>query len=194
MEYYHGSPTHGIEKFTLDEKHRRHEAPHEGEGIYLTEDFEIAKHYAGSEGAVYTCKLASSPVFDATDPEEFTRCLRLAREEAGEVDVTPETAKMIRQTIQRIMKGDWGVTNFGEQVRQMLLNDELAVTMEDGDTRIAKTKEVINAYMDEHPVVKYYDSQIGNGKKLILVVRDPSLVKITSETPVQDLDYLRMVQ
>ncbi len=33
MELYHGSPTHGIEKFVLDNKYKRHELPHEGEAF-----------------------------------------------------------------------------------------------------------------------------------------------------------------
>lgn len=186
-ELYHGSPTQGIEEFVIDKKHSRHELPHEGEGIYLTEDPEIARGYAGPEGSVYTCTLRSGATFDATDPKEFTRCLRLAKEEAGEIRMSPESAKMIRQIIKRAADGDSGITNFGDQVRLILSNDEIACTTEGSDEKISKTRDVIDAYIEEHPIIKYYDSQIGKGEKLIFVVRDASLIHITGEVPVQEL-------
>ncbi len=126
-------------------------------------------------------------MFDATTAEEFERCLKLAKKEAGEVKITPASAKMLRQTIQSITKGRYGITNFGDQVRLILGNDELSVSEEGNDAIIDKTNEVIQAYIEEHPVVKYYDSQIAKGDKLIFVVRDPSLIRIISEVAVQEL-------
>lgn len=185
MILYHGSPTQGIEKLTMEPKHRRHDMPHEGEGIYLTDNLDTAKRY-GLGGSIYTVKLLSSPVFDATDPEEFKRCLRMAKEEAGEVRLTKESAQMIRQMIKSIVAGRWGVTNFGDQVRQVLLNDEIAVSDPDNEEKISRTVEVINAYIEEHPVVKYYDQAIGEGKPLIYVVRDPSLLVVQEEKRSDD--------
>jgi hypothetical protein len=187
MELYHGSPTQGITEFVIDSKYKRHELPHEGEGIYLTEDRDIARGYAGPEGSLYICKLRSGATFDATDGAEFTRCLRLARKEVGEIKILPKSAKMIRQTIKRAAKGDYGVTNFGDQVRLILSNDELATSEEGSDIKIDKTSEIIDAYIQEHPIVRYYDSQIGKGDKLIFVVRDPRLIRIENEILIQDL-------
>jgi hypothetical protein len=188
VELYHGSPTSGITKFSLDPKHKRHELPHEGEGIYLTECPEVARRYAGPEGSIYTCKLLGGATFDATNSKDFTRCLQQAKREAGEIRMSPEAAKMIRQTIKRAASGDYGITNFGEQVHLIISNDEKAVSGEDISDKLSKTREVIDAYIAEHPIVKYYDSQIAGGDKLIFVVRDPSLIKILDEAPVQELD------
>lgn len=188
MKLYHGSPHHGIEKFEIRKSHRT--SLNEGEGIYLVDNPKIARDYAGSEGAIYEVALRSGAlVFDATSKEEFNRCLKMAMQEAGSaIRINPEAARMLKKQIEGIIEGRWSVTRFSKSVRDILLNVDGVVVDDPNEESLQTALDVIDAYMEEHPIIKYKDSSIGEGKSLVYVVRDPNLIRVQKETPVQVQD------
>lgn len=181
MKIYHGSPNHGIEKFELGKTIRQY--LNEGEGIYLTEDLGVARTYAGSDGAVYEVIIKNGAVFDATKPDDFKYCLKLFSEAVGrKIQITKDAAKSLEKQIERIIEGYWSVTNFPNEIRNIVLDGGID-DYEPLDNAIAEVQK----YMDDHQVIKYYDNNINNGESINYVVRDPNIIKIVKETPIADL-------
>lgn len=180
---YHGSPKQGIEKFELGRSTRNY--LNEGEGVYLSENRDVARDYAVNGGSVYEVSLKSGAMFDATKYDDFEYCVQLLVKELGENFRVPrDLAKQFAQQVDSIVEGRWSVTQFPDSLRLLVTNTEEAANI-DLDV-IAKAVDKVNEYMDDHPIIKYVDSTIDNGKSFCYVVRDASLVKVIKEMPVDE--------
>jgi hypothetical protein len=184
MKLYHGSPTPGIKSFNLDPKNRRFNDLLEGEGIYLTDSLEAAKDYAMG-GVVYECTLSESPIFDATDEKEFQICFKVSQRKVGvKLQVSKNTAKYIDDMVHNYTMGKGAITKLHELMWQLFSNDERVATDEEVLELANKVTEKINEYVKNRPILKYRDPDHGY---LVFVVRDPSLIQIQKETPVENL-------
>jgi hypothetical protein len=185
MKLYHGSPKQGITEFCFDNP--RYQSV-EGAGVYLTNDYRVARGYAGSEGAVYVCELKPQAIFDATDPAEFTGLLARIGKDIN-FDVTSLDSMAV--TIAGLVSGQYQITNeqgtgLNWQIRNVLINDENFCSLPDADEKLERIEQMVNEYMSEHSVLKYVDKLLG----LVFVCRDASALKITGEVAVGSDDEL----
>lgn len=173
MKIYHGSPCVTIKEFNLDNK--RYELV-EGDGVYFTQDYRIARKYAGSEGAIYVCSLRSSAVFDATNPEEYSSLFESISKKIN-FDLT--SLDYIEETIENLVSGQYLINDeigmgLSWQIINLLNNDENFVSLKDSEEKIQIVKSEIAQYLQDHGVWKYNDKLMG----LIMLCRNPTLIKI----------------
>jgi hypothetical protein len=176
MNLYHGSPVHGLTEFSIENP--RFE-PVEGSGVYLTQDYRVARRFAGSEGCVYVCKLKSDCVFDATSKNEFKTLLQKISKKIG---FNLFSLEHIDQTITGLVSGQYQITGhsssgFSWQIGDLLSNNSSFLSIENNDEKLELVKNEIDDYLNQHPILKYNDKNLG----LVYLCRDPQILKI-SET------------
>lgn len=190
MKIYHGSPNQNIEKFNIDNEPRYNLV--EGNGIYMTVDYKIARSYAGSEGSVYLCELITGAVFDATSEEEFNFVVDKI---SKKINYPIKNVDYYKETISGLVSGQYRISddNKGEglfwQIKNLLLNTEEFCSMKNSDTLIEDINEFLKEYMHQHPIIKYNDKNLG----LIYLGKDANYIKIINEIKVgskEDEDLL----
>jgi hypothetical protein len=188
MNIYHGSPTHGITEFSLDDP--RFESV-EGSGVYLTLNYKLARGYAGSEGCVYICKFDTEAVFDATDKNEFNELLRRL---SKKINFNILDVDFVSETVNGLVSGQYQITDQNSsglfwQIKNLLFNNEDFMNFSDSEDKIDIIKVEIDEYLDQHPIVKYNDKSLG----LIYLCKIPSYLKIIKSIIVgsdEDLELL----
>lgn len=179
MKWYHGSPIRQLKEFKIDNP--RFQSV-EGQGLYLTPDYKIARGYAGSEGSVYEVELQTSAIFDATEKTEFLYCLELV---SKKIEFNLMDLDFIELTIESLVSGEYQITDeynagFAWQIKNLLLNDERFSSLTDGDEKIEIMQNEIKNYLSKHHIIKYVDKNLG----LVKICKDPQVVCISKEIVV----------
>jgi GNAT superfamily N-acetyltransferase/8-oxo-dGTP pyrophosphatase MutT (NUDIX family) len=169
---YHGSPTQGLTDLFYDPAFTRRDAGTlvEGEGVYLTESYRVARGYAGSEGSIYEVKLKADGVFLADKKQSYLDIYKSVQKKFKINLARMET----KWCIERSMDGTGSVTGFGDSIRQVLVNDESFVTNPDNENKAEEIQEFINQEIAGWPVVRYLDPNIDDGRTHVYVVRQDS--------------------
>ena len=182
---YHGSPTAGLTDLFYDPEFARMDVNElvEGAGVYLTESYRVARSYAGSEGSVYEVKLKAASVLRADQEQNYLDLL----ERAGKQFQVDLSGIDFHHPIDRCVEGRGSVTNFGEAVRMILLNEESFVMDTANEDKAEQIRDFINQDISEWPVVRYLDPNIDDGRTHVYVVRQDQPgqhVRIVREIPV----------
>lgn len=168
--WYHGSPIKGLTNFVIDKP--RYDSL-EGNGVYLTQSYSIARGYAGSEGSVYEVELTGA-ILDMTTTEEIDQMVNMASKIA-EIDV--RQLGFAQETFVAILKGQYQIgphkgMGIGWQIKNLLLNNEEFITQEGADDKALAVETKINEYLMEHDAWLYEDTKLG----LVVVVKNPEKV------------------
>jgi hypothetical protein len=176
-KWYHGSPVKNITQFVVDQP--RYDSL-EGNGVYLTKSYGIARGYAGSEGSVYEVEV-SGAILDMTNREELNRMVKMASKIVG-FDVSQ--LALIPETLAEIISGRYQIGNHkgmgvGWQIKNILLNEESFISKPGADEQALLVENTINDYLHEHDAWLYEDTKLG----LVMVIKNPDKVK-----PVQEIE------
>ena len=179
MKLYHGSPVKNITEFHLDTP--RFESV-EGRGVYLTENYKLARGYAGAEGSVYICQFKNQAIFDATSKEEF---YYLIQKVSKDINFDLNSLEFLSLTLEGMVSGQYQITNeqgqgLTWQIKNLLYNDEGFNEEPNGEEKIKKLEDTIEEYLSQHSVIKYQDKTLG----LIYLAKDPSILKIMQEVEI----------
>lgn len=181
-KWYHGSPIRNISGFVVDQP--RYDSL-EGNGVYLTQSYTIARSYAGREGSVYEVEI-SGAILDMTNREELDRMVKQASNIVG-FDIMK--LELIPGTIEEILNGRYQIGNHkgmgvGWQIKNILLNEESFITKYGADEQALSVETKINEYLHNHDAWLYEDSKLG----LVLIVKNPDKVKPIKEIIVGSTD------
>jgi oligoribonuclease (3'-5' exoribonuclease) len=181
---YHGSPTQGLTDLFYDPAFTRRDAGTlvEGDGVYLTESYRVARGYAGAEGSIYEVQLKATAVFLADKKKSYLDIYRQVKKKFG-IDLAK--MKHTDWDIKRCQEGRGSVTNFGDSIRHILLNDEGFATDPANADKPEEIRDFINQEIAEWPVVRYLDANIDDGKTHVYVVRQ--------DTPGQHIKIIREI-
>jgi len=190
---YHGSPKRGIKKF--DMSIRRFDSPTEGAGIYLTTSYKMARDYAGSSGSIYVCSLKSGNIFDATTKSGTSWIMETISSVFKEHKISLDkiSKNHLVDEVSDIISGRGSATNAFANVRNILLNEESFVTLENYEEILDSIQTDFDLYYEKHPIVKYKDKSLDNGKATIYVVKDPNVVHIENEIVVGSEDEIKFL-
>lgn len=185
-KWYHGSPVKNIKQFVIDQP--RYDSL-EGNGIYLTRSYDIARGYAGETGSVYEVEVSGS-LLDMTNPEELEKMVTMASQIVG-FDV--KKIELIPETLAEIMNGRYQIGNHkgmgvGWQIKNILLNEEQFITKPGADEKALLVETTINNYINSFDSWLYEDTKLG----LILLIKNPDKAKPTKEIVVGSGDDLKM--
>lgn len=177
MKLYHGSPYQNIKEFNLDRP--RFENPTEGFGIYLTEQYKVARDYAGSEGSIYVCELTNQATFDSTQIEEYEFILKKI---SKQIKFDLLKLDYMDLTLKNLVHGQYQIstiegTGFSWQIKNLLYNNEAFLSLKNSEEITDLVVKLIEEYLAEHYTLKYNSGNIGT----VYVVRDPSIIKINKE-------------
>lgn len=179
MKLYHGSPSHDITEFKLDNPRFN---PVEGSGVYFTKDYRIARGYAGSEGCVYICEFTNHSIFDATSEDEFKNLFKKISKKIGwNILKLP----YINETIKGMINGSYKIVDDGDsgiswQIRNLLYNNDEFNKLENPDEITDQVSSMIKDYFSEHFILKYNDKSLG----LIFLCKEPSIIKIVDKVTI----------
>ena len=180
---YHGSRFQNLTSLDFDKERSRAELT-EGDGIYLTDSYKVAAEYAGSEGSVYKLEIFC-PIFKAYERESFQNVLN---EMENEYSIKFSSIAYVDSTIDTVVEGRSSIQNFGNSIKLILDNDEDFVRLSekkglDLSDQIAKNiRDKIHGYN----AWAYYDEAIDQGKSLVYLVKNSSVIQIVDEKK-QDL-------
>lgn len=186
MKVYHGSPTKGLSHLVFKKEHSRfYENLVEGEGIYLTEDYEVAKGYASSGGSIYHVKFISGPILDATKSIQFEKVLSEVSQELGIKNLA--TVRYVHETIESVIEGSSSISKFGKSIQLIIDNDEkmMPVVESRGGYDFSETVATeIQKKIDEFAIIKYVDRGINNASSIIYIVRNADAIAVEKEESV----------
>lgn len=186
MKAYHGSPKSGLTQLEFNPSFSLFlENLAEGEGVYLTEDMEVAKCYA-SGGSIYEVELNSSNLLDARHDVEFVKILEETSENFG-LGFSLINIKYVSNAIESIIDGRSSITEFGSSIRLIIDNDELtSMYFEEngGYEMTAEIADFIQNKISEYDGFKYLDQGINQGQSVIYVIRNSSVISIKKEIKI----------
>lgn len=174
-KWYHGSPVKNITLFVVDQP--RYDSL-EGNGVYLTQSYSVARSYAGSEGSVYEVEV-SGAILDMTNREELDIMVKIASKIVG-FDVLK--LALMAETLEEIINGRYQIGNHkgmgvGWQIKNILLNEESFITKPGADEQALDVETKINEYLHSHDAWLYEDTKLG----LVMIIKNPDKVKPTKE-------------
>lgn len=175
---YHGSPTTSIREFKIMPPRTRTLA--EGEGIYLTEDIDVARSYSGDNGSVYKVTIDTTRMFDATNESGFLEIVELVKRKS-KIDLLK--IPVFEQTLELMKDGQYtvlGENGLDWQVRVILENDERFMTKY-GEARLRHITGLVEKFLNQIKVMKYLDPAIS--ELPLYLVRDGSLITLQEEIP-----------
>jgi hypothetical protein len=187
MKVYHGSPKSGLKVLEFSpELSRFVENLVEGEGIYLTEDLEVAKNYA-SGGSVYEVEIGSQNILDAQSTEAFEKILEETSEHFG-LGFNINTIRYVAEAIQVIIDGGASISEFGNSIRLILDNDEITMMYFEENGGYEQTlaiAEYIRKKIHDFDGFRYIDRGINNGNSAIFVIKNQAVISIKNEIKIK---------
>ena len=186
MKAYHGSPKSGLKQLEFDPRMSRFlENLVEGEGIYLTEDMEVAKSYA-SGGSVYEVEVNSSHILDARYEDGFIKILDEVSEKL-KFSFSLKDVAYVRETIAAIIDGRSSISDFGNSIRLILDNDDITSMyfQENGGYEMTTiVSKSIQKKINKFDGFKYLDHGINQGKSVLYVIKNSSVISIKNEIKI----------
>jgi hypothetical protein len=186
MKAYHGSPKSGLKQLEFNPSFSRFlENLAEGEGIYLTEDMEVAKGYA-SGGSIYEVELNSSNVLDARIDQGFIQILDDVAEHFR-LGFSLMTIAYVHESIEAIIDGRSSISEFGNTIRIILDNDEVTMMYFEENGGYEKTTEIANDIQNKINAFdgfKYIDQGINQGGSTIYVIKNSDIISIKKEIKI----------
>ena len=180
MKLFHGSPNKFITEFSLEAPSRY--TPLEGNGLYLTADYKIARSYAGSEGSVYEVNVAKLKTLDFSTREEFDFILnelsRYIQKDLSKLEGLENTIEGLMSGHYRIRPGRDAGLNF--QIKNLLDSDEIFHEQSDTQDILDKLDSWLYEYFNNYSVMKYHDLKLG----IVWLGLKPEQIKIVKEINV----------
>lgn len=176
--WYHGSPVKGIKSFVVDRP--RYDSI-EGQGVYLSQSYAIARGYAGPEGSVYEVELQGA-ILNMTSEDEIENMVSIASKIVG---FNVRTLELAEETFKEIIQGRYQIgphkgMGVGWQIKNLLLNHEPFIILEGADDKSLEVEVKINEYLMSHDAWLYEDTKLG----LVIVVKNPEKVRPIKEIEV----------
>lgn len=189
MKLYHGSPVKGIIEFSKDAPSRFQSI--EGDGLYISPDYKIARSYAGSEGSVYEISLNKNLILDLRTDEEFLDMIKKISDKTG-IDILKLDG--ITNTLEGLVSGHYrirpsGDSGFNWQIKQLLDANEDFTLRNDCEEIYEIIDSYIIDYFSYHDVMIYNDLKLG----IVYLSMNPEKVLILKEIQVcteDEHDYL----
>jgi hypothetical protein len=187
MKVYHGSLKSGLKKLESDPSFARFKVENlvEGEGVYLTEDLEVAKGYA-SGGSIYEVEIESNNILDARYDKDF---IQILEDTSGNFNLQFNISSInyVYATIESIISGNSSISDFGNSIRLILDNDEITMMYFEENGGYEMTNDIAKFIQDKingFDGFRYLDQGINQGQSIIYVIKNSSVLSIKKEIKI----------